>query len=178
MVHLSAHTDRWFLIKDSAVSMCISNQITSPTDRHTLAVSPPNTASNWTHDFGIWSKSHHSRNWAVQLPYFSIDNAHLVYNPHPKILLYTSTLVLLLHLIYLSYLYNVNRACSFFKNLDLFVYITHALSIEKYGILNFTFMSHTAFLLIKLQWQNCGSVAIFPAVTKMPLLNQLIHCSS
>jgi len=33
---------------------------------------------------------------------------------------YTSTLVLLLHLIYLSYLSNVYRACSFFTNLDLF----------------------------------------------------------
>lgn len=39
-------------------------------------------------------------------------------------------------------------------------------------------MSYTAFLLIKLWWQNCGSVTIFPAVTKMPLLNQLIHYSS
>ena len=33
---------------------------------------------------------------------------------------YTSTLVLLLHLIYLSYLSNVYCACSFFTNLDLF----------------------------------------------------------
>ena len=33
---------------------------------------------------------------------------------------YTSTLVLLLHLIYLSYLSNVYRPCSFFKNLGLF----------------------------------------------------------
>jgi len=33
---------------------------------------------------------------------------------------YTSTLVLLLHLIYLSYLFNVYHACSFFTNLDLF----------------------------------------------------------
>jgi len=33
---------------------------------------------------------------------------------------YTSTLVLLLHLICLSYLSNVYRACSFFTNLDLF----------------------------------------------------------
>jgi len=33
---------------------------------------------------------------------------------------YTSTLVLLLHLIYLSYLSNVYRACSFLTNLDLF----------------------------------------------------------
>jgi len=38
----------------------------------------------------------------------------------PNILLYTSTLVLLLHLTYLSYLSNVYRACSFFTNLDLF----------------------------------------------------------
>jgi hypothetical protein len=40
---------------------------------------------------------------------------------------YTSTLLLLLHLIYLSYLSNVYRACSFFANSELFV------SIEKYG---------------------------------------------
>jgi hypothetical protein len=33
---------------------------------------------------------------------------------------YTSTLVLLLHLIYLSYLSNVYRACSFFTNSELF----------------------------------------------------------
>jgi hypothetical protein len=33
---------------------------------------------------------------------------------------YISTLVLLLHLIYLSYLSNVYRTCSFFTNLDLF----------------------------------------------------------
>jgi len=33
---------------------------------------------------------------------------------------YTSTLVLLLHLIYLSYLSNVYSACSYFTNLDLF----------------------------------------------------------
>jgi hypothetical protein len=33
---------------------------------------------------------------------------------------YTSTLLLLLHLIYLSYLSNVYRACSFFANSELF----------------------------------------------------------
>jgi len=37
------------------------------------------------------------------IPYFSIDNAHLMYNAHPK-LMYTA----------------VCRACSFFTNLDLF----------------------------------------------------------
>ena len=47
--------------------------------------------------------------WTNQeVPYFSIDNTH------PKLMSYTSTLVLLLHLIYLSYLSNVYRACSFF----------------------------------------------------------------
>ena len=56
----------------------------------------------------------------TEIPYFSIDNAHLMYNAHPKLMSYTSTLVLLLHLIYLSYLSNVYRACSFFTNLDLF----------------------------------------------------------
>jgi len=38
-----------------------------------------------------------------ELPYFSIDDAHLMYNAHPK-LMYTA----------------VYRACSFFTNLDLF----------------------------------------------------------
>jgi hypothetical protein len=33
---------------------------------------------------------------------------------------YTSTLVLLVHLIYLSYLSNVYRECSFFMNSELF----------------------------------------------------------
>ena len=56
----------------------------------------------------------------INIPYFSIDNAHLMYNAHPKFLLYTSTLVLLLYLNYLSYLSNVYRASSFFTNLDLF----------------------------------------------------------
>ena len=58
--------------------------------------------------------------FGVKIPYFSIDNAHLMYNAHPKLMSSTSTLVLLLHLIYLSYLSNVYRACSFFTNLDLF----------------------------------------------------------
>ena len=61
----------------------------------------------------------HSRK-NIKLPYFSIDNAHLMYNAHPKLMSYISTLVLLLHLIYFSYLSNVYRACSFFTNLDLF----------------------------------------------------------
>ena len=39
----------------------------------------------------------------IEIPYFSIDNAHLMYNAHPK-LMYTA----------------VYRACSFFTNLDLF----------------------------------------------------------
>ena len=39
----------------------------------------------------------------IKLPYFSIDNTHLMYNAHPK-LMYTA----------------VYRACSFFTNLDLF----------------------------------------------------------
>ena len=55
-----------------------------------------------------------------KLPYFSMDNAHLMYNAHPKLMIYTSTSVLLLHLIYLSYLSNVYSACSFFTNLDPF----------------------------------------------------------
>jgi len=38
------------------------------------------------------------------IPYFSIDNAHLMYNAHPK-LMFTA----------------VYRACSFFRNLNLFV---------------------------------------------------------
>jgi len=38
-----------------------------------------------------------------KIPYFSIDNAHVMYNAHPK-------------LMYIA----VYRACSFFTNLDLF----------------------------------------------------------
>lgn len=47
-----------------------------------------------------------------------------------------------------------------------------------YFTLNFTFMSYTALLLIKLWQQIYGSVIILPAVRKMSLLNQLIHGSS
>jgi hypothetical protein len=45
----------------------------------------------------------------------------------------TSTLVLLLHLIYLSYLSNVYRAYSFLTNLDFCIENARALSIGKYG---------------------------------------------
>jgi hypothetical protein len=38
----------------------------------------------------------------------------------PMVMSYTSTLLLLLHLIYLSYLSNVYRACLFFANSELF----------------------------------------------------------
>jgi hypothetical protein len=52
---------------------------------------------------------------------------------------YTSALLLLLHLIYLSYLSNVYRACSFFVNSELFC-IDNARIIKKYGIINYLCM--------------------------------------
>jgi hypothetical protein len=54
------------------------------------------------------------------LPYFLIDNARLIYNVHPNIFDTPSTLVLLLHLNYFSYISNVYRACSFLTNLDFY----------------------------------------------------------
>ena len=55
----------------------------------------------------------HTKMDTHKLPYFSIDNAHLMYNAHPK-LMYTA----------------VYRACSFFTNLDLFC-IDNALVIYR-----------------------------------------------
>jgi hypothetical protein len=46
---------------------------------------------------------------------------------------YTSTLVLLLQLIYLSYLSNVYRACSFFTNSELFCIDNVRVIYRKYG---------------------------------------------
>jgi len=43
-----------------------------------------------------------------------------MYNAHPKLFTLYFYLSFVLHLIYLSYLSTVYRACSFFTNLDLF----------------------------------------------------------
>jgi hypothetical protein len=63
------------------------------------------------------------------LLYFSIDKARYLYKKRSKFVKkkneharYTSTLVLLLHLIYLSYLSNVYCACSFFYEFRPFFY--------------------------------------------------------
>jgi hypothetical protein len=50
---------------------------------------------------------------------------------------YTSTLVLLLHFIYLSYLSNVYRACSFFANSELFC-IDNARYLSKNTVFKFS----------------------------------------
>jgi hypothetical protein len=57
--------------------------------------------SNYTHILRMWVGE---RRLSAELPYFSVDNAH------PKLFRHS----FLLHLIYLSYLSNVYRACLFF----------------------------------------------------------------
>jgi hypothetical protein len=47
---------------------------------------------------------------------FLVDNAHLMYNAHPKLFRHSFWL----HLICVSYVSNVYCACSFFMNLDQF----------------------------------------------------------
>ena len=72
---------------------------------------------------------------------------------------YTSTLVLLLHLIYLSYLSNVYHACSFFTNLDLFCIDNARVIYRKIWYFKFTMLS-CLWSKLKTQYINKFQVCI------------------
>jgi hypothetical protein len=98
---------------------------------------------------------------------------------------YTSTLVLLLHLIYLSYPYNVYRACSFFMNLDLFCIGNACVIYKKIRYLTVDVTSKNKFSLSSFQvinrtlvWELTGVKAIMLVVMVVVVMCTIMPTSS
>jgi hypothetical protein len=78
---------------------------------------------------------------------------------------YTSTLVLLLHLIYLSYLSNVYRACSFFTNSELFC-IDYARYLSKNTVIVFRNQCQELVLILYIFLKLCVQDVIISCMWK------------